>query len=377
MTDIQKPKPPIINAHVHTFTLDHVPDRFLPLGLSKILASRSRGVATHIASGLGWLHPFSNSDRFSRFADFLKTSAGRTQTEVFEEVLGFYPKDTKFVVLPMDMAFMGAGEPKVTIESQHRELEELALKYPNNILPFVAVDPRRFSDADELLEKAKVWLEKRHDGQPVFRGIKLYPPQGYSCADPKFEMLFGYCEERGFPLMVHCSRGGVHTREIPMGRRQKEIEKITDPDVYRDICKRFPKLRICLAHFGGDEDWKMYFDDPKSRQKIDLDLPAESRVGMNWLTKIIQMIESDEFPNLYTDISYTVFNIDRHLSTLSVLLRGSSKLRKKVIFGSDYYMTHKEKFDERYLSMKLRHELGEDLFDEIGRKNPARYLGMD
>ena len=95
---------------------------------------------------------------------------------------------------------------------------------------------------------------------------------------------------------------------------------------------------------------------------------------MNWLSKIVQMIEHDEFDNLYTDISYTIFNMEDHLSTLSVFLRGSSKLRSRVMFGSDYYMTHKEKFDERYLSMRLRHELGEEIFNEIARRNPNDFL---
>jgi hypothetical protein len=28
---------PIYNCHIHTFTAEHIPDRFLPLGLNKIL----------------------------------------------------------------------------------------------------------------------------------------------------------------------------------------------------------------------------------------------------------------------------------------------------------------------------------------------------
>lgn len=375
MPDLPSPKPPIINAHVHTFTLDHVPDRFLPLGLTKILSSKSRGVANYLAKGLGSLHPRSSSDRFSRYGDFLKTSAGRNQEQVFMEVWGYYPRDTKFVILPMDMAFMNAGKPNESIDSQHADLVEMARKYPQNAFPFLAIDPRRFTDGKDMLASAKTWFEKvREDGSLVFRGVKLYPPQGYGCDDSIFHELFGFCEESSLPLMVHCSRGGVHTREIPFARRKREIERYTDPDVYRTVCDRFPNLRICLAHFGGDGDWKMYFEDSASRVKVDLEAPTEKRASMNWLTKITQMIESGEFPNLYTDVSYTVFNIDRHLSTLSVLLRGSPELRGKVLFGSDYYMTHKEKFDERYLSMKLRHELGEELFDQVARHNPAKFL---
>ena len=371
----ESPKPPIVNCHIHIFTLDYVPDRFLPLGLTKALRTRNRSLAMWLSKVLGWINPFSDSDRFSRFADFLRTSAGRTQEKVFEEVQSYYPADSQFVVLPMDMAFMHAGKPKFPIDDQHKALAKLAAANSSTLMPFIAVDPRRFGDGQEILEKAKHWFERKNDeGKPIFRGVKLYPPLGYSCSDNVFSPLFEYCQENGLPIMTHCSRGGVHTREFPIRTRRKQVEALTDPDVYRKVCRRFPDLRICLAHFGGDDDWEMYFKEPDSRKKVGIDAPTAERSRMNWLSKIVQMIEHDEFDNLYTDISYTVFNVEGHLPTLSVFLRGSSKLRSRVLFGSDYYMTHNEKFDERYLSMKLRHELGEDLFDDIARHNPRRYL---
>ncbi len=366
---------PIVNCHIHTFTLDHVPQKFLPLGLTKVLQTKRRGLAKWLGKGLTWVNPFSDRDRFSRFADFLLTSAGRTQQEIFQEVQCFYPTGSKFIVLPMDMAFMHAGEPKVAIGDQHNELANLALQGDGALLPFVAVDPRRYSSGQDILEDAKVWFDQKHvSGERIFRGVKLYPPQGYSCADPIFHHLFDFCQSQKLPIMTHCSRGGVHTREFPMRTRQVQVEALTDPDVYRDVCRKFPQLKVCLAHFGGDDDWGKYFKEPESREKAGIDATASERSKMNWLSKIIQMIEHDEFDNLYTDISYTIFNVEDHLSTLSVFLRGSAKLRSRVLFGSDYYMTHKEKFDERYLSMRLRHELGEEIFDEIARKNPHDFL---
>lgn len=368
-------KSPIVNCHIHTFTLDHVPNKFLPLGLTNALQTKRRGLAKWLGKGLTWVNPFSDRDRFSRFADFLKTSAGRSQKEIFQEVQSFYPPNSQFIVLPMDMAFMQAGKPKVEIEDQHEELAGLALESKGTLLPFVAVDPRRFANGQEMLENAKSWFEQMHDNEDrIFRGVKLYPPQGYSCADPIFHPLFDFCQRHKLPIMTHCSRGGVHTREFPMRTRRTRVEALTDPDVYREVCRKFPDLKICLAHFGGDDDWEKYFKEPGSREKVDIDASTSERSKMNWLSKIVQMIEHDEFDNLYTDISYTVFNVEDHLSTLSVFLRGSPKLRSRVLFGSDYYMTHKEKFDERYLSMKLRHELGEQIFDEIARKNPTNFL---
>lgn len=270
---------------------------------------------------------------------------------------------------------MQAGKPKVGIKDQHEELAKLASSNAGTLLPFIAVDPRRFANGQEILEDAKSWFNREHDsGERIFRGVKLYPPQGFSCADQLLHPLFAFCQSERLPIMTHCSRGGVHTREFPMSTRRRRFEGLTDPDVYRDVCRQFPELKICLAHFGGDGDWEKYFKEPKSRKKVSVNASASERSKMNWLSKIAQMIEHDEFENLYTDISYTIFNMDDHLSTLSVFLRGSSRIRSRVLSGSDYYMTNKEEFDERYLSMKLCHELGEEIFDEIARENPHRYL---
>ena len=87
---------------------------------------------------------------------------------ILDKVRGFYPRDTKFVVLPMDMAFMGAGEVKSSLDAQHDELAELAQSADANVIPFVAVDPRRPGVVNSTIER----LENG------FRGIKLWAVQG-------------------------------------------------------------------------------------------------------------------------------------------------------------------------------------------------------
>ena len=94
---------------------------------------------------------------------------------------------------------------------------------------------------------------------------------------------------------------------------------------------------------------------------------------MNWLTKIMQMIRSEEFPNLYTDISYTMFDFEENMPFLSVFLENDT-VRSKVLFGSDYYMTKQEDLSERAVSMRLRHALGGDVFRQISLDNPTRWL---
>src|SRR5438067_2108276 len=123
---------PITNCHVHTFTHEHTPDRFVPPPLNYLLR-------------IGWLrrgllaiiHRFDpgRSSRIARYAEILETSYKRDQREVFELVQGFYPEGTRFVVLPMDMELIGLGPVKRSIDNQHAELKTLAQAYPDTVIP--------------------------------------------------------------------------------------------------------------------------------------------------------------------------------------------------------------------------------------------------
>jgi len=45
-----------------------------------------------------------------------------------------------------------------------------------------------------------------------------------------------------------------------------------------------------------------------------------------------------------------------------------------VLFGSDFYMSRREKITEKELSIMLRSCIGEDLFFQIANQNPRRFL---
>ena len=101
-----------------------------------------------------------------------------------------------------------------------------------------------------------------------------------------------------------------------------------------------------------------------------------------WVRTIYKMIASGEYPNLYTDISYTVFTprvaglyVDL-VDYLKVLLN-DSRVRKRVLFGSDYYMVERESISEKEASLLLRSRLGEELYKQIAYTNPREFLGIE
>jgi predicted TIM-barrel fold metal-dependent hydrolase len=100
--------------------------------------------------------------------------------------------------------------------------------------------------------------------------------------------------------------------------------------------------------------------------------PINQEETRNRLALISEMLH--DYENLYTDISYTIFQFQQNISLLRVLL-SDPVLQKKVLFGSDYYMIEREQMTEREVYFQLRATLGEELFRQIAEINPRLYLG--
>jgi predicted TIM-barrel fold metal-dependent hydrolase len=339
---------------MHIFTIDHVPNNFLPLGLESLM--KISLLRTPLRFILVNLNPFSNRDLFERYSNFIKISTNKTQEDVFKVVRLYYPLNTNFVVLPMDMEYMDAGDVPKNIQEQHEELYELSQhpQYGKQIIPFAAVDPRR----DNVLGMLKTLVEEKG-----FKGIKIYPPLGYSPDHENLHPIYEYAQKKGIPVMTHCSRGGVKNKKISAN----QAAKFANPENYVEIMNKYPDLRICVGHCGGDEDWQRYLDQPWDESSL-----TDEK---SWLSKILDIMRSDKYPNFFADISYTIFKFEEHSKILKVLLQ-DEKVKTQILFGSDFYMVEQEKFLEKRLSMSLRATLGENLFTQIAETNPRRYLGF-
>lgn len=79
----------------------------------------------------------------------------------------------------------------------------------------------------------------------------------------------------------------------------------------------------------------------------------------------------ERYENLYADISFTLHEKE-YFSLLKVLL-ADPVLRKKILFGSDYYMVETETTDRRF-GLDLRGYIGEEDFKTIALDNPKVYF---
>ncbi|MBF9035413.1 amidohydrolase family protein [Rhodobacterales bacterium HKCCE2091] len=348
----------ITNCHVHLFTNAHVPKHY-PHPAVRLL-SAVPGFVPGLAAALRLFgHPWSDTlDRLGRF----KAEGDRaSQAEVLAAMRQQYPSDTRFVVLPMDMGPIGHGPVAADIRAQHDELSRLNVADDTAaaIIPFATIHPDSPGGAAEV----RRCIEDLH-----FKGLKLYPRLGFPPDHPVLmREVYPLMAERGLPVMSHCSRGGVQGKGVPTHL----ADRYTDPRAFLPVLREFPTLRVCLAHFGGTRDWRAYVDEGLA--------PTPEARAANWQTAIRDLICSGDWPNLWTDISYTLFQFDDFVPFLRVFLTGedehTARLRSRVLFASDYYMTRQERLSERAVCFRLRNTLGEDLFRQLAEVNPEVWLG--
>jgi len=355
------PRLRITNCHIHTFTRAHVPKNY-PHPAVNIFKSWPP-----LVRGISWLLKLFGQEALAETVDrllrFQQAGAVARQRTVFEAIRRQYPDNTRFVVLPMDMEFIGHGPTQATLAQQHDELAALAGDddFRGRVIAFASVHPDRPGAADEVF---------RAIDDLGFRGLKLYPRLGFPPDHPLLmDKVYPMLQARGLPVMSHCSRGGVRGRHVT----RSDADAWTDPAAFVPVLERFPDLRVCLAHFGGAADWRAYVDegiDPRDPQAR----------AANWQVAIRDMITSGAYPNLWTDISYTLFHFDDNIPFLKLFLGGADAgkaelLRARVLFGSDFYMTRQEKLSERAVCFRLRNALGEDVFRQIAETNPEIWLG--
>ena len=359
------------NTHTHIFRgTDDVPNGFLPLGLKSIVSTK---VGFWLVGGIMKLLNSESTffgmtkDALDRYVQFVQTGKLGSQKAIFEDMYKHYPDDTKFIILPMQMQYMGAGNTPRPYEEQIIELRDLVKIYPNNLIPFVAIDCRM----PNCFEFFKKCIEEYG-----FKGLKLYPPLGTFPYDKRYYPIYDYCQTHNLPVITHQSDGnpvyfkgsqdeliqllqgyngcaGAIDWTIP--RNNKSLcAYFTHPLGYKQVMNDFPNLKICLAHYGkGNEE------------------PNDCG-GMDWDDIVCDMLKT--YSNLYTDIAYSMFNRD-WWSSIKVQLSSNKLLHDKLLFGSDFYMLICDGTEKEYC-VDFRAFLGETLFQQIAVMNPKKFLSI-
>ncbi len=267
-------------------------------------------------------------------------------------------------------------------------IKKFRISHPDSIIeiyPFLGINPNEYTKntisntlnhffgnytgcrqdlLQNFLELDKYQGDLKKIRSNVFAGIKLYPPLGFNPWPEddikeieKLRFFYKYCEEKQIPITSHCSNNGWLV--IP----QNIVDEYTSPYKWEKVLEYYPKLKINLAHFGTDRVVRNF---PRS-------MPNK------WQEKIIEMICSKKYPNLYTDISYTgVYkNIYKGYNRLieNYINDKSSKeiLIDKLLFGSDF--TVNLAYVDSYFDYFKLFEDSEFKWKEIiSTNNPEKFL---
>jgi predicted TIM-barrel fold metal-dependent hydrolase len=313
---------------------------------------------------LNLLNPLTTNDQFRKYRKFIEIGKYDSQKEIFDECRKYYPANSKFIVISMDMAYMDAGKVPGSYKDQLAELASLKQIYGDCVMPFVHIDPRRKDYMDLLKRCIEEW---------GFKGIKIYPNLGYFPYDPRLTTMYEYAELHDLPIIAHCSPyNPTHNKgwpweikalltgsKIPLdlhtNSRKRLCSNFANPLNYQFVLNDYKKLRICLAHFGSEYYWNKYLDYPEDKG--------------NWFTIIREMLETHK--NLYSDISYTLNN--RNFFPMLKILLADPKIKNQILFGSDYYMVESVASERRF-GVDLRGYLGEDDFRIIAHDNALKFL---
>lgn len=381
------------NVHTHIFNLDAVPNAFVSnYNINPKLASLLRGalkvtsIRKILLTGMRLWPSRLGNGKIKRYMALLEVAMHKSQSEVFDDLISNYDDEARFVALTMNFDFMTGEVPDTeynNYETQIHEILQIKKSYGDKILPFLYVDPRM--GGKESLDMVRKYFSK--DINLGMVGIKLYPSLGYLPFHPNLEAVYAYAEEHRIPIMTHCYKGGgtfyagrfthsmmsynsFNPRPVTAafldaklkpfdpnrkGRYYPDI--MIDPILFEDVLTRFPKLKICMGHYGGDEEI----------------LNQYRSVSDNW-TKTIKYYMKN-YENVYADVSYTLAYEDVNKEIINDLK--DPVLQSKILFGTDYFLVTAQNKENKLVANFFDQLNSPQLKQLLTETNPKAYLKSD
>lgn len=421
-----------VNIHSHIFNMDNAPERFLHLYLPEKVADFIDS-ATNTKLGAAIfakvLPLMGNAGK--RYATFLKIGKSKNQLEVFEHLLNEYDDShMQFTALTMFMERCGAGDSRSGFEGQIEEVVRIKKQYHDKLNIFLGIDPRWLKDGRALHKSVTGYFNtllpvNATRSVAPFCGLKLYPSTGFFAYDERLKETFEWAQETGVPVMTHCNYlGGIfnnskqqivtafntknpypgaftpsyeyysknHWMKWILGtngaRKNKyscsyflepasfspllsymqqryERQLAANGDAQTDI----QPFKICFAHCGGG-------DQLLGHEQGHVEEPPYGTQAINWYDQIKSLMK--QFPGVYADISYTLWDKKTHRQILKDLQ--DPQIGSRLLFGTDYFMTEREQAERQtYRAFKsaaivIKDTHGLSLWDRAASVNIKNFL---
>ncbi len=158
----------------------------------------------------------------------------------------------KTIILPVDFGILYPQEPSLDYWRMNKIYSDYAKANPDRIFTYFGVDPRR--------EQAAYYFEKAFAEWGNVKGLKLYPPCGFSPSDPVCDELYKVCVQYDLPVLTHGCESAYN--EIQYG----------GPEYLWDMLKRHPRLKLVYAHTGWNQFFEGAVDLLKNYENVYADL---------------------------------------------------------------------------------------------------------
>jgi uncharacterized protein len=237
----------------------------------------------------------------------------------------------KAVLLIIDGG-IGLGEAILSIEEIYELHFNILKNHPDRFIVFGGIDPRRGLRGLSLFKKGIV--------DYGFRGLKLYPPMGFSLNDESLAPILKYCNDNHLPVLIHTG---------PSLNILKN--EYADPLSVKEIAKNYKDIKFILAH-----------------------------AGHSLTSQLIDLIQTNE--NFYADIagyrSKYIESQGTKSKSPALLNIFNEEINKKILFGSDWplfnFMTPLSTQIEHLKTYAENNGLKKSCLDNILYKNALEIL---
>jgi uncharacterized protein len=202
----------IIDAHCHIAAEEFIPRSFTCAAVSNIVASLSARNVSESADRLVGMYQERMRDPY---CDSLVVEMDRAGID-------------KSVLLAADFTY-ALEDCALTIEEIYARHRNVLLRHPGRFEVFGGMDPRWGRDGVDLFERSL-----REFG---FRGLKVYPPCGFSPSDAQLFPLYELCRQYKVPVLVHI---GPTSPVLSF--------ESSYPFMLDQAARQFPEVNFIMAH---------------------------------------------------------------------------------------------------------------------------------
>lgn len=255
----------IIDAHLHCASTHYLPKEFI----EGVVANTARALEAKLGKKQNI------NQLYSMYESQLQDHDCRQLLQQMDNA-GI---DQAILLLP-DYTYALKGSD-LNIEEMYFRHHQILIEHPDRFFVFAGVDPRWGEDGIKLFQKG---IEEYG-----FKGLKIYPPCGYSPSDERLFPFYEICQHYHLPVLMHV--GGTS----PALQLEYASPLFVEP-----AARKFPKVNFILAH------------------------------GSTAFTEECVMLCASR-PNIYLDISTYQKQPVENLSRIF-----SKGINHKIIFGTDW-----------------------------------------